>query len=105
MRAPENEESNSYTKVMGIKKAVLSWIGVLFVTLTLSIAASLFAGYGTLAITILIGMFMLCSLPGLLFLNKPTVKGSKYIEYASAVWTLAMYLTLGGIPMLTKLLF
>ncbi len=105
MRAPENEESNSYTKMLGIKKAIYSWIALLFVTLLLSIIASVFAGYGVLAISILSGVFILCSLTGIFFLLKPSIKSSKYVEYASAVWTLSMYLTLGGIPMLTKLLF
>ena len=105
MRAKENEESNSYTKMLGLEKAIYIWIALLFVTLLLSITASLFAGYGVLAVSILSGVFALCSLTGLLFLYKPSAKSSKYVEYASAVWTLSMYLTLGGIPMLTKLIF
>lgn len=104
MRAPENEESNSYTKMLGIKKAISAWIGLLFVTLLLSIAASIFAGYGLNAICILSAVFTLCALTGIFFMKNPSLKSSKYVEYAAAVWTLAMYLTLGGIPMLTKLL-
>ena len=40
-----------------------------------------------------------------LFLKYKTNKLSKMIEYASALWTIAMYLTLGGGPMISKLLF
>ena len=40
------------------------------------------------------------SFPAFLFLKKPTPKLAKGIELTSALWTILMYLTLGGIPML-----
>jgi hypothetical protein len=30
---------------------------------------------------------------------------SKIIEYSSSLWTMGMYLSLGGVPMLNNLLF
>jgi 4-hydroxybenzoate polyprenyltransferase len=103
IRIPEKEEHNTYSTMMGFQKATRLWILILFITLCCSLAASWFAGYGLAGYLILILFFILCSLPAALFLNNPTHKFSKMIEYASAVWTIAMYLTLGGIPMLSKL--
>ena len=72
--------------------------------MALAMGASNYAGYGWLAYTVFGLCFILCSLPGWLFIIEATVKRSKYIEYVSAGWTALMYLSLGGIPMLKSLL-
>ena len=107
IRTPEKESEGvlTYTSMLGTNKAVLYWVAALFVTFCLSIAASHYAGYGTIALLILGTIFIICSVPGLLFLKKKTEKLSKRIELFSALWTISMYLTLGGVPMLEKLLF
>jgi hypothetical protein len=107
IRAPQKEATGvlTYTSMLGINKAITLWLTVLFVTLCLGIAASHYAGYGTMALIILSVIFILCSIPALLFLKNNTEKLSKSIELSSALWTIAMYLSLGGIPMLQNLLF
>ncbi len=106
IRTPETEEEGvvSYTKMYGTKGGVIIWLILMFVTLVLAIGATNYAHYGWLAFIILGACYCFCALPGILFLKNPTKKGSKYIEYASAGWTALMYLSLGGIPMLTALL-
>ena len=107
IRTPENEKEGvlTYTSMLGTNRATILWIAVLFVTLCLSIAASQFAGYGILAFIILGSFFLLCALPAFLFLQNKTEKFSNLIEKTSALWTIAMYLSLGGIPMLQQLIF
>ena len=107
IRIPEKESEgvNTYTSMLGANRAVILWIFILLVTLSLSIAASIFAGYGMTAFIVLGAVFILCSLPAFLFLRTKTYKLSRMIEYSSALWTIAMYLTLGGGPMISKLLF
>ncbi|HET6993304.1 MAG TPA: UbiA family prenyltransferase, partial [Bacteroidia bacterium] len=107
IRTPEKEQKGvlSYTSMLGTNRAVILWIIILLVTLSLSVAACIFAGYGMTAFIVLGCVFILCSFPAFLFLANKTQKLSKMIEYASAVWTIAMYLTLGGGPMISKLLF
>ncbi|XOV68857.1 MAG: UbiA family prenyltransferase [Fluviicola sp.] len=106
IRTPETEEDGvvSYTKMYGTKGGVIIWLILMLVTFGLAIGATNYAHYGWLAFTILSFCYVLCALPGLLFLTNPTKKRSKMIEYASAVWTALMYLSLGGIPMLSELL-
>ncbi len=107
IRAPERESEGvlTYTSMLGIPGAIRLWLAVLVVTLALSIAASVFAGYGK-AVPMVLGLvFLMCALPAVLFLRSSNVKLSKMIEYASAAWTIAMYLTLGAGPMISKLLF
>lgn len=105
MRTEENEECNviSYTGLYGRKGAPLLWIGTMFITMMLSIGAVRYAGLPAYTHIIFISIFLICSLPGWLFIIKSTVTKSKWMEYASAAWTMLLYFFLGGIPMCIKL--
>jgi 4-hydroxybenzoate polyprenyltransferase len=107
IRAPEKEANGvlTYTSMLGANKAIILWIAVLFVTLCLGIAASNYAGYGATALLVMSSIFVLCVIPALLFLKNKTEKLSKAMEISSALWTIAMYLSLGAIPMLQQLFF
>jgi 4-hydroxybenzoate polyprenyltransferase len=106
IKAPEQEFVGvlSYSHMLGTVKATYLWIAVLLVTLILSIIAANFAGYGQTGFYFLSAVFLICSLPAFIFLKNQTKKTSKAIEISSAIWTIAMYLILGGIPMIQKLL-
>jgi hypothetical protein len=106
IRVPEKESAGvlTYTSMLGAKKAIIYWLLTLGTTLLLSIAASVFAGYGPMVFGVLFAIFLVCSLPAALFLKIKTEKLSKMIEYASAFWTIGMYLTLGAGPMISKML-
>ena len=106
IRTPESEEEGvvSYTGMYGTKGGVYAWLGLMFVTMLLAMGAAHYAGFSWLAYVVFGSVFGLNSIPGWKFINNPTVKMSKYIEYASALWTALMYLALGGIPMLKILL-
>lgn len=105
IRTPDTEEDGvvSYTGLYGIKGGTAIWIILMFVTMALAVGASHYARYGWMAFVVLGVFFILCSFPGWLFLKEPTVKRTKYIEYASVVWTALMYLSLGGIPMIKSI--
>lgn len=105
IKTPEMEEEGvvSYTGMYGTKGGVVIWLLLLLATMLLAIGAANYADYGTWAIIVFGSFFLLCALPGWLFLKRPTRKKAKHIEYASALWTILMYLGLGAIPMLTAL--
>lgn len=106
IRVPQKETEgvHTYTSMLGINGAVLLWLLFLVVTLALSMLASVSAGYGNEVFFVLSGLFVICVLPAVLFLKNRTEPLSKMIEYASALWTIGMYLTLGAGPMISKLL-
>lgn len=106
IKPPQNEEEGvvSYSGMYGAKGGTLLWIATLFCTLVVAVAASFYAGYGIVSVIILGGFFILCSTPGWMFIAHHTPKRAKYIEYASALWTVAMYLTLGGGPKIAEML-
>lgn len=98
IRMPENEEFNTYSTMMGAPKATRLWLGILVATLIAAMAATHAAGYGWAGFGVLLVIFSVCASPGVLFLKKPSAKLAKMMEYSSALWTIAMYLTLGGVP-------
>lgn len=106
IRNPPDEKVGveTYSYMFGAKKATLLWILILFVTWLLSMAASYYTGYGILAYVILTFIFILSCIPGMLFLKDMNRKRAKAIELTSAGWTIAMYLSLGAVPMLERLL-
>lgn len=103
-KADEKPGVLTYSSLLGTKKAVFLWIVVLLLTLAFSIAASLYARQPLISQLVLGGFFLLCSFPAWLFLRNQTAKNAKMIEYASALWTIFMYLSLGGFPMLMEIL-
>ena len=107
IRTPEDESEGvlTYTAMLGTNAAPVVWILVLFVTYCLSIAAAYYAGYGTELVVVLGVVFLLCCIPALLFISYKTKKTAKLIEMTAALWTVSMYLSLGGVPMLNQLMF
>ncbi|MFN5417104.1 MAG: UbiA family prenyltransferase [Flavobacteriia bacterium] len=99
----EKEGVLTYTKQLGSKKAIYTWILVLFLTLVLSLFAAYYANQSTESYFVLGSAFLICVTPGILFLKQESAKKAKFIEYASGLWAIVMYLALGGIPMLLKM--
>lgn len=106
LRTKDNEENGvlTYSKMYGEQKAAFIWICTLAFTLVLSLAASWFAELGLIAYVLLPLFFLSCCIPALIFMWKPTKRLSKSIEICSALWTMAMYFTLGAAPMIGKLI-
>lgn len=107
IRIPEKEAEGvlTYSAMLGMKKAVYLWLAVLILTLVAAVAAAFYAGHGAAGWISLCSVFAVCLIPAMRFLYKPTLSGSKMLEYASALWTIAMYFILGGIPMMRHLIF
>lgn len=105
IKAPEQESKGvlTYSARLGATNATVLWMGILVLSLTLAVLASNFAGYGKTGFLTLIGIFVICFVPALLYLKNKSKRNGKMIEYASALWSIAMYLTLGGVPMIEKL--
>lgn len=107
IRPAEKEEPGvvTYSALYGPRRAAWYWILTLFITLAFSMAASWYAGFSWIAYAVLTFFFILCATPGIIFINTQSAKYSKWMEYTSALWTIAMYLILGGATMLHKLIF
>ena len=104
IRAPEAEESNTYSTMLGVRKAVFLWLAMLAVTLGAALAAAWYAGHGGWSIGMLCLVFLGCAAQGVLMLQNATPARGRRLGYASVLWTIAMYFLLGGIPMLLKII-
>lgn len=100
----EEEGVVSYSKLLGTERSVWFWLMLLLSALGLAFAASYYAGFGANSYWAFSIIFVICSMPAFLFLRKKTKATAKAIEFASVLWTFAMYFTLGGIPMFLEMI-
>lgn len=105
IRAPEDEEAGveTYSVLWGRTRAVAVWLVMVSATaFSAWMAAGRidFAGpmFGVLAV-----LLSIAAGAGVWFVRSPRQGRGKVFEAVSGVWTLAMYLTLGVIPLLTRL--
>lgn len=106
VRAPHAEEEGveTYSALYGTKAGGIVWLVCLSITLILALSAARYAGFQQVTWPILALLFVICALPAVLYLFNPDGRSAPWIERAAGLWTLGMYLTLGGMPMLAKLL-
>lgn len=100
IKTPKAEEVGvvSYSGLFGTKGASIVWLTTILMTFGVCIGAVIYAKTGVLEIIVLSAVIILCSIPGILFYLNPTDKKAKLIEYASALWTILMYFTVGVLP-------
>ena len=105
IRIPEHEEPGilTFSKTLGSKQAAWLWVFLLSITFGLAFWAIEAAALGWISKGLLIFFFAATTIPAFLFIKNPRQKLEKYIENSAGLWTLFMYLILGGIPMLAGL--
>jgi len=106
IKAPQSEEEGvqSYTSLYGTQRATIYWLIVLSCTALTSVIAARYAGFSFTVQLIFPAIMILASIPAIQFLKNPTDESAKWIENASGIWTLSMYLLLGGLPTVLKLI-
>lgn len=107
IRSRDSEEPGveTYSYLYGSTKATAGWIIVLFFTFIFALKACLAAELGTICIYSLTIFVILCAFPAFFFLHRKDRRSARYIEISAGVWTIAMYFTLGGVPMMFRLFF
>lgn len=101
IRAKEAEEIGveTYSFLWGEKRATLIWLCVLFTTFVFANLACFYAGFGKMTFIFLVFFLIFCATPALKFLKNREQKYAAKLETMAGIWTLGMYLSLGGIPM------
>ena len=96
LRLPENEEVGvpTYSKLWGLQKAAIVWLGCIAFTMTFGCIAAWLIGALPLTLGTL-GVMLAVALP--LCLNQ-NFHAEKRFELFSGIWTLGLYLNLGIIP-------
>ncbi|MCA9838792.1 MAG: hypothetical protein KC422_17890, partial [Trueperaceae bacterium] len=103
LRSPADEEHGveTYTALYGVKRASLLWL----LALILTSLAALMAAYsiGTLwGVAIMLGLLLIGAVLLLIRFQGKKAGSGKALELFSGIWTLALYLSLGIIPLLWK---
>ena len=102
IRAKEAEEVGveTYSYLWSEKGSTVIWLCVLFTTFIFANIACFYAGFGKVTFIFLVFFIVFCSIPALIFLKTREQKFASKIETMAGIWTLGMYLSLGGIPMI-----
>jgi len=102
IKLPKHEEKGvlSYSKLWGTHKAIVNWLLILLLTLSLAVAAAYAITSPVWVYWALAIWAILCALPAVLCLKHPTQNKTKLIEKAAGLWTMGMYLNLGALPFL-----
>lgn len=109
IRAREDEEPgvDTYSFLWGMRGAATAWMAAIATTaLFAAIAATRVASGATLAAILLLlaALVAACAAAAWRFLRAPRRATSKTIELMAGVWTLGLYLGLGVLPLLLRLL-
>lgn len=102
IRHPKDEEKGveTYSWLWGPNRAAGIWLGILSLTAVLAHRCCAAGGYGRTALPFLALCWLGCAAPALLFVK--TGRHAAQIETAAGIWTVCMYLLIGGVPMLAE---
>lgn len=105
LRAPMDEEVGveTYTVLWGRKRAPLIWLAALGVTAFFALQAAHAIDYFMPIAAVLTLLLVLASWRAWVFMRSPITANAKWFERLAGIWTLAMYLSLGALPLLWKL--
>ncbi|MCH2198588.1 MAG: UbiA family prenyltransferase [Flavobacteriales bacterium] len=102
LRAPDEEREGvlTYSSMLGARKAIHLWIVCLFATATLAAFACIYGGFHPACLIVLTMNLLLCLVVGLRYRGNQSSKNAKTMEVISGIWSIMMYLTIGGLPFL-----
>lgn len=104
IRAPQDEEAGveTYSFLWGRRNAVFVWLAMMSVTGAIAVIAGLHISFA-IPITISLGITLLISAYlGIMLIRKPGPGRGKSLEIMAGAWSLILYLTLGVIPLATR---
>ncbi len=104
IRAPEDEEEGveTYTFLWGRSRALLSWLGAMLLTALCAWRGSVLIGFSSIVVPLLAALLLGAAALAANFAGSPLPGRGKRFEAMSGAWTLVMYLSLGGAPLLVR---
>ncbi|MDX2216083.1 MAG: UbiA family prenyltransferase [Oculatellaceae cyanobacterium bins.114] len=104
MRAPKDEEKGveTYTALWGRQKAVMVWLGMLWLLTLSTLVAAMHIRFTIPVILLLLPLLTVAVLVAWRFMMRPTTQSATWIEWVSGVWSLGVYLSLGLLPLILR---
>ncbi len=100
----EEEGVETYSALIGDRRATVIWISIILITFAIAVAASILSGSAEFGVPLLTIFVMTALFFAVRFLLKRVQTNARMLEVASGVWTLGMYLILGATPALVELI-
>jgi hypothetical protein len=106
IRAPQNEEegTRTYSQLWGIRRASAAWLASMILTAACAIAAASEIGTARAEAATLIPVLLAAAWTRHRFLTGPNTTSARQLEHVTSGWTLVLYLSLGIVPMLLRVL-
>ncbi|MFL5563055.1 MAG: UbiA family prenyltransferase [Gemmatimonadaceae bacterium] len=104
IRSPDAEEPGveTYTVLWGRTRAVGVWVAVMAVALGSAVLAAGEVGSGPMVGVVLGTVWITSVIAGAAFVARPTRGRARLVEPLAGVWTLAMYVAVGIVPVLVR---
>ena len=104
IRSPHDEEHGveTYSFLWGRAVASAVWIGIIIVTGSAAIMAARGIAFAVPATCVFATMLAVAIFTVFVFLRDPQPGRGKWIETVAGIWSLALYLTLGSVPILLR---
>jgi 4-hydroxybenzoate polyprenyltransferase len=104
IRAAGDEEVgvDTYSALWGYVAAIKAWLGAVGVTAAWALIAAYQIEFLLPVVVVLSIMLVTACGVALRFVRDPTSQTAQWIERTSGVWTILMYLSLGGVPLLWR---
>jgi 4-hydroxybenzoate polyprenyltransferase len=101
LRSPQDEEAGveTYTFLWGRGRAVIVWLAMMVATGTLAFMAARYIGFQDPVLATLMAMIAIAAGLAIHFLRALGTGEGKRLETMAGIWSLALYLSLGVVPM------
>jgi 4-hydroxybenzoate polyprenyltransferase len=105
VRAPGDEEPGveTYSALWGRTRSTAAWCGVLLVTAACALVAAAAIRFVVPVAVVLTALVMVAAIVAVRYLRRPVTARAKAVELTAGIWTLLMYLSLGAVPLLVRL--
>lgn len=105
IRHPEEEQEGveTYSSLWGIENAVFVWLGAVLMTGFFAVISAYQIQFVAPVLSLLTFVFAFIAVLAFRFLSRPTIRGSRYVEAASGIWTVFFHLIVGIVPLLLKI--
>ena len=107
IRAPQDEVVGveTYSTLWGPQRAALVWLGAVALTGMSALLAAREIGFALPAAAVLVALLGGAVIAATRFLQAPSNRRARQLEALSGLWTILMYLTVGAIPMVIRVVF
>jgi 4-hydroxybenzoate polyprenyltransferase len=107
IRAPGDEEPGveTYSALWGRSRASAAWCGVLLATAACALLAAAAIHFIAPVAAVIAALLLAAGIVAARYVLRPLTARAKAVELTAGIWTLLLYLSLGAVPLLARLVW